>query len=137
MRSATKTKVLEIKGLCVDYGLGRNAVHAVLDVNLTLNRGEVLGLVGESGSGKSTLAYALTRLLPPPGVVSWLNAWSPGWVVFGPGSSLQQATTDCAVLASASTGFPVLSSMPSPLSPAYWKSAIESVYFLYGGNASS
>jgi peptide/nickel transport system ATP-binding protein len=70
MKSATKTKVLEIKGLCVDYGLGRNAVHAVLDVDLTLNRGEVLGLAGESGSGKSTLAYGLTRLLAPPGVVS-------------------------------------------------------------------
>src|SRR5947209_1323672 len=70
MTLATKTKVLEIKNLCVDYGLGANAVHAVLDVNLTLNRGEVLGLAGESGSGKSTLAYGLTRLLPPPGVVS-------------------------------------------------------------------
>jgi len=70
MTSATKTKVLEIKNLCVDYGLGRNAVHAVLDVTLTLNRGEVLGLAGESGSGKSTLAYGLTRLLAPPGVVA-------------------------------------------------------------------
>src|SRR5256885_3665128 len=70
MRSATTTKILEIKGLRVDYGLGPGAVHAVLDVDLTLNRGEVLGLAGESGSGKSTLAYGLTRLLPPPGVVS-------------------------------------------------------------------
>jgi peptide/nickel transport system ATP-binding protein len=61
--------VLEIKHLNVDYGLGDNAVHAVRDVNLTLHRGEVLGLAGESGSGKSTLAYGLTRLLPPPGVV--------------------------------------------------------------------
>jgi peptide/nickel transport system ATP-binding protein len=62
--------VLEIRGLCVDYGLGTQAVRAVRDVSLTLNRGEVLGLAGESGSGKSTLAYGLTRLLPPPGVVS-------------------------------------------------------------------
>src|SRR5256885_9071215 len=69
MRSATTTKILEIKGLRVDYGLGPGAVHAVLDVDLTLNRGEVLGLAGESGSGKSTLAYGLTRLLPPPGVI--------------------------------------------------------------------
>jgi peptide/nickel transport system ATP-binding protein len=63
-------KVLEIRGLCVDYGLGGRAVRAVRDVSLTLNRGEVLGLAGESGSGKSTLAYGLTRLLPPPGVIS-------------------------------------------------------------------
>ncbi|MFD2765297.1 ABC transporter ATP-binding protein [Micromonospora eburnea] len=62
--------VLEIRGLSVDYGLGDDAVHAVRDVDLTLHRGEVLGLAGESGSGKSTLAYGLTRLLPPPGVVS-------------------------------------------------------------------
>jgi peptide/nickel transport system ATP-binding protein len=62
--------VLEIEGLCVDYGIGPDAVRAVRDVNLTLHRGEVLGLAGESGSGKSTLAYGLTRLLPPPGVVS-------------------------------------------------------------------
>lgn len=64
------TPVLEIKDLCVDYGLGDAAVHAIRDVNLTLNRGEVLGLAGESGSGKSTLAYGITRLLPPPGVVA-------------------------------------------------------------------
>ncbi|GAB2977098.1 ABC transporter ATP-binding protein [Saccharothrix stipae] len=62
--------VLEIRGLNVDYGLGDEAVHAVRDVDLTLYRGEVLGLAGESGSGKSTLAYGLTRLLPPPGVIA-------------------------------------------------------------------
>jgi len=61
--------VLEIKGLSVDYGLGDEAVHAVRDVDLTLHRGEVLGLAGESGSGKSTLAYGMLRLLPPPGVI--------------------------------------------------------------------
>ena len=62
--------VLEIKKLSVDYGLGDKAVHAVREVDLTLRRGEVLGLAGESGSGKSTLVYGATRLLPPPGVVS-------------------------------------------------------------------
>jgi peptide/nickel transport system ATP-binding protein len=62
--------VLEIKNLNVNYGLGDDAVHAVRDVNLTLNRGEVLGLAGESGSGKSTLAYGMLRLLPPPGVIT-------------------------------------------------------------------
>jgi peptide/nickel transport system ATP-binding protein len=62
--------VLEIKNFHVDYGLGDEAVQAVRDVTLTLHRGEVLGLAGESGSGKSTLAYGVTRLLPPPGVIS-------------------------------------------------------------------
>ncbi|WP_432940069.1 ABC transporter ATP-binding protein [Kribbella sp. CA-253562] len=65
-----KAPVLEIKNFSVDYGLGDQAVRAVRDVTLTLHRGEVLGLAGESGSGKSTLAYGVTRLLPPPGVIS-------------------------------------------------------------------
>ncbi|HET9138179.1 ABC transporter ATP-binding protein [Actinophytocola sp.] len=61
--------VLEISGLTVDYGLGESNVRAVRSVDLTLHRGEVLGLAGESGSGKSTLAYGMLRLLPPPGVI--------------------------------------------------------------------
>jgi peptide/nickel transport system ATP-binding protein len=62
--------VLEIAGLSVEYGDGPGATHAVSEVDLTLHRGEVLGLAGESGSGKSTLAYATTRLLRPPGVIT-------------------------------------------------------------------
>ncbi|GAA1372855.1 ABC transporter ATP-binding protein [Streptomyces beijiangensis] len=62
--------ILSIRGLNVDYGTGADAVHALRDIDLTLHRGEVLGLAGESGSGKSTLAYAVTRLLSPPGVIT-------------------------------------------------------------------
>ncbi|MFE6770361.1 ABC transporter ATP-binding protein [Streptomyces fimicarius] len=62
--------VLTISGLNVDYGTDASAVHALRDIDLTLHRGEVLGLAGESGSGKSTLAYAVTRLLSPPGVIT-------------------------------------------------------------------
>ncbi|PTE19885.1 microcin ABC transporter ATP-binding protein, partial [Cereibacter changlensis JA139] len=42
-------------------------VQALKDVDLTLARGETLGLVGESGSGKSTLAQAVIRLVEPDG----------------------------------------------------------------------
>jgi peptide/nickel transport system ATP-binding protein len=62
--------LITVSGLCVDYGLGEGAVHAVVDADFTLRPGEVLGLAGESGSGKSTLAYAVTRLLRAPGVIT-------------------------------------------------------------------
>jgi len=62
--------LIEVRGLRVDYGLGPDAVHAVIDADLTLLSGTVLGLAGESGSGKSTLAYAMTRLLRAPGIIT-------------------------------------------------------------------
>ncbi len=62
--------VLQIQGLCVDYGFGGDAVHAVVGCDLTLRRGEVMGLAGESGSGKSTLAMAAIRLLRSPAVIT-------------------------------------------------------------------
>jgi oligopeptide/dipeptide ABC transporter ATP-binding protein len=60
---------LDVHGLSVDYGSSQRPVHAVDGVQLTIRRGEVVGLAGESGSGKSTLAYAVTRLLRDPGVI--------------------------------------------------------------------
>ena len=45
-------------------GLKRATVHAVNGVNLTLDRGETLGVVGESGCGKSTLGRVVMHLLP-------------------------------------------------------------------------
>ena len=62
--------VLEIRNLSVDYGYGDQAVHAVMDADLVLRRGRVLGLAGESGSGKTTLAMAAIRLLRAPAVIT-------------------------------------------------------------------
>ncbi len=40
-------------------------VHAVDNVDLTIRKGEVVGLVGESGCGKSTLGRVVAGILPP------------------------------------------------------------------------
>jgi peptide/nickel transport system ATP-binding protein len=61
--------VVTIEDFSVDY-LGAVTTHAVKNVNLTLGRGEILGLAGESGCGKSTLAYGITRLLRPPALIT-------------------------------------------------------------------
>ena len=63
---ASGNLLLEIRNLSVDYYAASGTVHALDDVSITLERGQILGLAGESGSGKSTLAYAITRLLRPP-----------------------------------------------------------------------
>jgi oligopeptide/dipeptide ABC transporter ATP-binding protein len=58
--------VLEVQDLHVwfDLGGGRE-LYAVQGADLTLARGERMGLVGESGCGKTTLSLALMGLLPP------------------------------------------------------------------------
>jgi oligopeptide/dipeptide ABC transporter ATP-binding protein len=65
--SAVHDPIIEVSRLSVANGIGDAEVHAAQDVNLSLGRGQVLGIAGESGCGKSTLAYAMTRLLRPPG----------------------------------------------------------------------
>jgi oligopeptide/dipeptide ABC transporter ATP-binding protein len=73
--SSDREAVVEVRDLSVHFDLrgsslarlfGRDTgtVKAVDGVDLTLHRGEVVGLVGESGSGKSTLGRALLGLVP-------------------------------------------------------------------------
>ncbi|MFC5146298.1 dipeptide ABC transporter ATP-binding protein [Streptomyces aureoversilis] len=59
-----RTAALAVRDLHVDFDGPEGPVPAVRGVDLTLARGEVLGLVGESGSGKSTVALATMGLLP-------------------------------------------------------------------------
>lgn len=59
--------LLEVRDLNTIYRTPDGPVRAVDGVDLTVEKGEVLGVVGESGSGKTTLAMSLMRLIKPPG----------------------------------------------------------------------
>ena len=60
--------LLEMNNLCKDYSagfFGKRKIHAVDNVSLTINDGEMLGLIGESGCGKSTLTKMILGLIKP------------------------------------------------------------------------
>ena len=61
---------LKINNLSVDYQMRKEIVYAAKNVNIEVNKGEILGLVGESGSGKSTVGNAIINLIDEPGKVS-------------------------------------------------------------------
>lgn len=56
--------VLQLSAVAVEYGRRGQRVRAVDGVDLTVRRGEIVGLVGESGCGKSSLARAAVGLEP-------------------------------------------------------------------------
>lgn len=59
-------EILFVTNLHIAY----QGMPAVMDVNFTLERGQVLCIVGESGSGKTTIIRALMGLLPVGGEVT-------------------------------------------------------------------
>jgi len=74
MNASGNGNLLEVRGLKKHFPIRRGVfsrvsgyVRAVDGVDLTLRRGETLGLVGESGSGKTTTGRCILRLMEPTG----------------------------------------------------------------------
>ena len=61
---------LIINNLSVNYVMRKETVYAAKNVNIEVNKGEIIGLVGESGSGKSTVGNAIIKLIDEPGKIS-------------------------------------------------------------------
>ena len=63
-QSPADEPVLSIEGLTVALPAGADRRHAVENIDLRVERGEVFCVVGESGSGKSVTAFTIMGLLP-------------------------------------------------------------------------
>jgi len=62
--------LVDVKNLRTFFYTEDGVVPAVDGVDLTIHRGEIVGLVGESGCGKSVTALSIMRLIPnPPGKI--------------------------------------------------------------------
>ncbi|MGB9369244.1 MAG: ABC transporter ATP-binding protein [Xanthobacteraceae bacterium] len=62
--------LLEIRGLRTHFATDDGVVQAIDGVDLSIERGETLGVVGESGCGKTVTAMSVLKLIPmPPGKI--------------------------------------------------------------------
>jgi peptide/nickel transport system ATP-binding protein len=66
----TAQPLLEVHDLTVEFSTRRGIVKAVQHVNISVAKGETLGIVGESGSGKSVTSYAVMRILDRAGRIA-------------------------------------------------------------------
>jgi peptide/nickel transport system ATP-binding protein len=73
----TAIPLLSVRDLTVEFATRRGKVRAVEQVDISIDRGETLGIVGESGSGKSVTSYAVMRILDRAGRIA------NGSIVFG------------------------------------------------------
>lgn len=62
--------LLDVNDLTVEFATRRGIVKAVQHVNISVAKGETLGIVGESGSGKSVTSYAVMRILDRAGRIA-------------------------------------------------------------------
>ena len=57
--------IIQIRHLYKTFGTGESAVHALEDINLDIQEGEIYGIIGLSGAGKSTLVRCMNLLERP------------------------------------------------------------------------
>jgi oligopeptide/dipeptide ABC transporter ATP-binding protein len=69
MSDKTPEPLIEVKDLRVSFDVRAGVVKAVDGLNLTINRGQTLGVIGESGCGKSVTARAILNMIPKQGKV--------------------------------------------------------------------
>jgi peptide/nickel transport system ATP-binding protein len=67
---ADAVPLLDVQDLTVEFSTRRGIVRAVQHVNVTVAKGETVGIVGESGSGKSVTSYAVMRILDRAGRIA-------------------------------------------------------------------
>ena len=65
--------LLEMKGICKDYPQGKDVVHVLKDIDLTIDSGDYVAIMGPSGSGKTTLMNLIGCLDVPTGGTYLLN----------------------------------------------------------------
>lgn len=66
----TALPLLDVKDLTVEFSTRRGIVRAVENINISIAKGETVGIVGESGSGKSVTSYAVMRILDRAGRIA-------------------------------------------------------------------
>lgn len=77
-------EAIRMEKLVKTYGSGSTAVHAIKDVSLYVNPGEVVGLLGPSGSGKTTLLQCLGAVIDPTAgriILNGETVFDNGWKI--------------------------------------------------------
>ena len=57
--------IIDLSNISVTFKQGKQVVHAVKDVTIEINKGDIYGIVGYSGAGKSTLVRTINLLQAP------------------------------------------------------------------------
>lgn len=65
MKKETKLPILTISSISKHYTHDKKTIHAIQDISLTIEKGDVYGIIGFSGAGKSTLIRCIPRLITP------------------------------------------------------------------------